>query len=88
MGRGIASYSTDTRVFFLGVKRLEREVDHSLPCSAERMCGAVPLLFLYAFIVWTETLPFTSIRLFGLYIYYKNLQKITGTWDVRLKCYQ
>jgi hypothetical protein len=41
---------------FPGLKWQVREVDHSLPSSAElRMSGAMPLLPLYVFMSWTGT---------------------------------
>jgi len=46
-----ASYSLDIRFFFLEVRWLGSEVDHSSPCSTElRMSGGVPCLSLYAFV--------------------------------------
>jgi hypothetical protein len=41
---------------FPGVKQPERDVDHSPPPSTEvKMRGAIPLLLVYAFMVWRGT---------------------------------
>jgi hypothetical protein len=46
----------------LEVKRPRRDVDHSLPSSAEVKSGAIPILPLYAFMAWkSAALPFFSL---------------------------
>jgi hypothetical protein len=47
-----------------GVKRLEREADYSPPSSAKvKMCGAMPPLPKYAFMVWYSVLKNTGTTL-------------------------
>lgn len=53
------SYPIGTVVISREVKRLDGDVDFSLPRSAQvKNCVAVPLFPLFAFLVWTgKTLP-------------------------------
>jgi hypothetical protein len=48
------------RRHFPGLKRLGCDVDHSYLAPRLRMSGSIPLLLLYAFMMWTGiTLPFS-----------------------------
>lgn len=69
------SYSIGNGDNFPGVKLSEQEIDHSPPSDTKvRRSGAIPLLVLLDFMVWTgATLPFTSTSfVYGVREYHRH----------------
>ena len=51
------SFSMGTRIISPGVQQPGHEVDHSHLVPRLRMCGAIPILLLPAFMAWRGTTP-------------------------------